>query len=80
MLAICLPAISTATRNICDKVYTNVCRKIFNHWHFKNQLVEPSLTEDPKLSHQNSVSGQNHFQSKEQVKQTIYPFFTHCRL
>ena len=29
----------------CDEVLKNVCRSFFNHWHFKNQLVEPSLTQ-----------------------------------
>jgi len=31
----------------CDEVLKNVCGSFFNHWHFKNQLVEPSLTEIP---------------------------------
>ena len=31
----------------CDEVSENVCRSIFNHWHFKNQLFEPSLTQIP---------------------------------
>ena len=35
-------------RETCDEVLKNVCRSFFNHWHFKNQLVQPSLTQIPK--------------------------------